>query len=114
MDDVYKLLACSAYRAYTNVLSGNNSQKQNEYYERYSKPIVGDMVLENSSFGRVESYFESIGRLKAISLEERQIDDWPEDEEKPTERVYCIELLDGSEYRWTNASFIKIPEEFFD
>ena len=112
--DVYKLLACSAHRAYTNVLSCSNSPKQEEYFKRYSEPVVGDMVLETSSLTRVDSHFESIGRLKSITWEELPFEDWPEDEEKPTEKVYNIELLDGSQYRWTNASFIKIPEEFFD
>ena len=112
--DLYRLIAVCAYRAYSNSLCGSPSPKLAEYYERHVKPELGDLVLETSSVGRRKDFFDSIGRLEKIEQEPFIIEDWPEDEETPMETVHYLKRLDGSEIRWTNASFIKIPEDFFE
>jgi len=108
MDETLKkaceLLAICAYRAFSNVLSGSNSDKQQEYFDSHKEAKVGDMALESSGCtrakGNAEILFRSIGRI--ISINHTQ-----------NGQSFKLELLDGSHIEWTNASFIKIPEDFF-
>lgn len=115
MDDALKkaveLLAISTYRAFSNSLG--SSKAQIGYFERYREAKVGDMAFESSSINRCDP-FTAIGRITKIGYEPREIEDWPDDEDIPEEHVIYLELLDGSEMRWTNCSFIKIPETYFD
>ena len=109
--DPLELLAAAAYVAWNNVLSGCNSPDQNHYYERMGSPVVGDLVLETTSFRGSAS--DRIGRLKSITRE--PYPDWgDEDEPAQTREIWLIETLDGREFRWENCKFIAIPETPFN
>lgn len=83
-------------------MSGAPTDRQREAYERASRPMPGDLVLELTSFHR--DLFEGTGRL-ILSREE------PCGGEGATERVWYVENLDGSLARWVNATFVAAPIE---
>lgn len=74
---------------------------------------IGDLVQETSTYYGRGGYAASmrLGRLLRIEQEPIAME-WDEKEDGPTplERVYYIKGLDGVEHRWTNASFVAIPE----
>lgn len=112
LTEVLDLLAVNAYVAWSNVLSGCNSNAQNHYFEQMENPENGDLVLEITSMGRAES-IDRIGRL--ISTQRVPIAGWEdEDEPAPTEQTWTIKTLDGREFTWSNANFIVIPEDSFE
>jgi hypothetical protein len=89
---------------------------------RMAKPRIGDLVAETSTYyrarraGRESRAYDyhagmRIGRLlrdvrEPVAMEWDEAEDGP----RPTERVFYIMGLDGNEHRWTNASFVAIPE----
>lgn len=113
INDLVELLAVSAYVAWSNVLSGSNSPQQDSYFKKMQSPVVGDLVLETTSIGRMDA-IDRVGRLLSVQRESMKIDDWPEDEETPTEKTWTIETFDDREFTWRNASFIIIPESEFE
>lgn len=61
-------------------------------FDEINEPKPGDLVLEISSYAVNPNTFQNIGTLKEVL---------PNGE-------YIIELLDGDEFKWTNAKMIKI------
>jgi hypothetical protein len=83
-------------------MSGAPTERQREAYERASRPMPGDLVVELSTAHR--DRFEGTGRL-ILSREE------PCGDEGATERVWYLEQLDGSLARWVNSTFVAAPIE---
>lgn len=86
-------------------------------YNAMRSPDVGDWVMENTTGHLKNQNIKRIGRLEKIVLEERFYSDEAKKEfldhgeEIPKEKCYYIRLIDGTEFKWTNCSFIKIPTE---
>ena len=104
------MLRNTAYNLHLSALSGA-TEKSKALSEEIHNPKIGDLVIERSSAHmKGRDPLEGFGTLIAIenhpicSLEE-----WQDELPIPTEKVYVITLdfIDGREYRWTNASFIK-------
>lgn len=84
------LLVVNAYNFYSNTLIKN--------YEYFSNFEEGNLIMEISSIS-LKSYNKNrIGYLK----------------EKISEHEYIIETLDGREFRWENAMFIRVQTELFE
>lgn len=118
--NILKLLEANAYRVYQTALSGALGSGQDSLWKKISNPEVGDLVLETTTLWSANSDGKRLGRLMSIAREEYPIS---EDDRKqyldrgestPHEKVYYLELLDGREMRWTNASFIKVFETPWD
>lgn len=75
------------------------------------------MVMETSTIYMRERDECRFGRLlrkerEPICTRAKWIEGGGSDDESiPTELVWYIELPDGTEYRWVNASFIRVLEE---
>lgn len=110
------LLAKTAYQAYSLSLDGalrNNSDAQ-KYYDLVRAPTVGQIVVEASTIYRSPGP-QNIGRLISITLEPLYTqEEWADEEGPiPQQKVWTIELLhDGSLFKWTNCTFIAVPEKF--
>jgi hypothetical protein len=126
-----RLLAINVYTQWGNLLMGSAPPRIQAAYERMKNPQVGDVVLETSTMWQNarnadgEGQFPNIGTLLRVAQEpimsaedfakmHADGDYWERADETlddiPKERVYYIAPLDGSvpEYRWTNASFIRV------
>ena len=104
--DLATVLRCSAYSAYSLTLSGG---AQRGAFEWFKKVGIGDMVLETSTMFQRSRDRHGIGWLVKKTREPFP-GDWG-DEEPPLEDCWYIECLDGVIYRWTNADFVRVPEE---
>ena len=127
-----QLVAINAYAAYSNVLMAATAPRGKEIFERTSHPEVGDVVLETSTIWKAARHaedtpkqFPNLGVLLRVvdepimtqdALDKMHADgDYYERAGEtladiPKERVWYLQPLDGSvpEYRWTNASFIRV------
>lgn len=103
--------------AYLATLHGCDVPNRKKLYDALSNPKVGDMVLEISTIYSEKHVGTRLGRLNKIAKE-----DFPYSEKDrqyflehdgrvPQETAYYIELPDGTEFRWTNANFIKVLED---
>ena len=116
LERIARSLACSAYTAYYLGLKMGGSP----YFQRVSKPRIGDWVVETSSRYqalKTNTCLTTVGELLRIEYcpmysEEVWAEQFAEGEEPepiPTEDIYVIRLLDGREYRWSNAEFVTVP-----
>jgi hypothetical protein len=131
--ELLRLLAISAHQAYLNTLVGSPAPYVAKVGQELSAPKVGDIVLEESTAPFIrdtrfpERYQEVIdgghyiGRLISVTQEPigsvyDHDEPWDEEYEgrpEPTVPVWTIEsLLDGHRYRWHNARFIKVLDEY--
>jgi len=113
---ISKLLAITAYKPYSLALDGalSGKSKGTEYYEFVSHPRVGQIVVETSSLHR-RGGPENIGRLVSITREPMYTPKEWKDEAGPIpqDTFWTIELLhDGSLFKWSNCSFIVVPEKY--
>lgn len=110
-----RLIEVLAYSSWLNTLTGNPAPRIKELHDRMSSPQVGDLVLETSTIYFEDRVGTRLGKLTRIALEPMYApEDWNEQEEGrpiPTEKIWYIELPDGREYRWNNASFIAVPTD---
>jgi hypothetical protein len=103
------LVCINAYRTYLGTLHGCSAPVTKKAYAFYAEPRPGDLVIETTTIYDRERDAERIGRLLRVVHE-------PLDPAEPEYvcKVWCIEGLDGSEYRWHNASFIRVAESLSD
>jgi hypothetical protein len=115
-----ELLRVSAYELYRATLVGDPCEYVRMLGEELRNPRPGDLVLETSTFWmKNRDPLEGIGRLLRIELEPIVLKEQAEEygytdgEEIPKHRVFyvALEFDDGREYRWHNASFIKVSSE---
>lgn len=114
-EDLISLLTVIGYGLYSANLNGTG--RGLTMHRWHSQVSPGDLVLEVTSMLR-EDDRKRIGRLVRVEMEPIHTDkewkrvskDW-EGQPRPMERVYYVSTLcDGSECRWTNASFVRLPE----
>lgn len=100
MNHLFKLLASNAYVAYRASLSAaiNGESRMFDWFKQVE---VGQLVMEVSTIGMDTNDSTRIGYLKKVENRKRK------------GITYTIELLDGGrKFEWTNASFIRVPEDF--
>jgi hypothetical protein len=113
--DLLRLLEVSAYNLYLATLVGHPAPSVEQTGRRMRTPQIGDVVLETSTIWRDDRLGARLGKLVRTAMEPVwTADEWREAGEDentpiPTQRVWYLELPDGREYRWHNASFIAIP-----
>lgn len=81
---------------------------------------TGKLIMEQTTFRmKGRSPLDALGTLLRITQEPVVFSDpdfvWDEKEEgqpHPTEKCTYIKTLDGREFRWTNARFIAVPDEY--
>ncbi len=115
-EELIALLTAVGYGMYSANLNG--TEQGVRLHRWHSSPKPGDLVVEISSLLR-EDDRKRVGRLVSVTTEPLHSDiewdkikdtDW-DGEKRPMEKVYRITLLwDGTECRWTNARFVRIPE----
>ncbi len=117
-------LACySAYAAYMATLRGDVPAWSHKNFE----PVVGQPVVEISTMGmwgadpakykpehaHLANVLNCIGTLERIAAEPVWTEaEWKAEGETgpiPTQKVWYIRTLDGREFRWENATFIRVP-----
>lgn len=128
-----RMVAINAYAAWTNTLVGNPAPAVKEQFERTTNPQPGDVVLETSTVWTWAKHsdeaprdqYPALGVLLRVVQEpivtaeqlsklhaegDHYVRAGETLDEIPKERVTYIRPLDGSvpEYRWTNASFIRV------
>ena len=110
------MLGAAGLAAYRMTLVGNAAPIVSAYFERASRPEVGDLVVESGTFARHEregKAHETVGFLVEHG-EDTYYDDaegpWSADERRGTEEYWLIRPFAGGDpVRWTNAEFISIP-----
>lgn len=125
LEQIARTMGVCAYTAWVAVLCGNPTGNQEQLNKRMRDIQVGDWIVETTTIlmsvtGR--SYrpaLDAVGRLVKITQEKVVFSDpdfvWDETAEgkpHPTEACTYIKTLDGREFRWTNASFVSIPNEW--
>lgn len=107
------LLAISAYTAWRNTITGRQSPDQQQYYNRMHNPIIGDLVLEITTF-HSHPAIDRIGRL--VSVTDEPYPTWANDGECHVRfgTVHTIETLDSRMYKWENCDFVVIPEDVYN
>ncbi len=123
-------LACyAAYAAYSAALRGDVPTGSYRNFD----PVVGQPVVESSTLGlwddperwakgeraHLNDVLNCIGVLERIEEEPICTEEhWRDaesgygagpDEPVPKERAWYLRTLDGREFRWVNASFIRVP-----
>lgn len=123
MDDtlVLRLLTASVHAAYIGSLQGTNfSTKRFEWFKAISP---GNLVMETSTaYIRGEYDFYRFGYLISADYEFCPLSEkWEAIKKRrngrPREKelVHRIKLLaSGREYMWTNANFIRVPENILN
>lgn len=111
-----RLVEITAYNLHGACLVGNPAPKVAAMYERMKSPQVGDLVLEISTIWDPERVGTRLGRLlRHVREPVYTPEEWGAngggDDPIPTESIWYIELADGREYRWHNASFIAVFTE---
>lgn len=114
-----RLLGCATHAAYMCTLRGDVPVGSSKNFE----PAIGKMIMEISSFYwscavPFERDYDPINSIGVWEREEQEPvftpEQWAEgggeDEPIPTERVIYIRTLDGREFRWVNANFIRVPD----
>lgn len=96
---------------------GNRVPIAEEKMNAMENPRPGDMVFENSCpLGRVDSS-KRIGRLIIERDEQLEHKDWKEGDDEDdryyTDKLWYIELLDGTLFQWNNAHIIALPDSQF-
>ena len=111
-----EIVAASAYAAWSMSLQGGQSAEQEHYFKRMGHPVPGDLVFEVTAGVRPQKdYKHCVGRLVSVTQEPYP---WTQEEielngDPPCRDIWTIRLIDGSEFRWENCSFIVVPESVF-
>ncbi len=111
------LIRRGAYNLYLSSLGG--SENQRKLFEELNEPKQFDLVVERSTIWSNMHQEQSVGNLMRTEREPIcSKEEWikagaEEDEPVPTQLVHVIRLCfdDNREFRWTNASFIKVKTD---
>ena len=106
-----RLLVETGKRMWDSQLHGCNAESRIRRCERMQHPQPGDWVYEQSSaymFPPDFPRFPAVNKVGVFLRETQEpVDPWTEpDEPAPMEKCIYIRLLDGREYRWTNARVV--------
>jgi hypothetical protein len=114
-----RLLKGAAYETWRASLCAG-PQSIRDLFNELKDPKPGDLVMETTTHRmKNRDPLEGIGRLVSITHEPMYtLEAWKEGggvdgEPIPMETIYTIALIfdDGREFRWRNASFIKVKTE---
>lgn len=112
-DELIKLIETLGDSLYSAALVRANKG----LWELVKEPEVGDYVLEKTTAFLTRDPSLRFGKLIKVCMEPYPLSDEAKKEYEelgepiPEEKVYYIKLVDGTEMRWTNASFMRIPTE---
>lgn len=110
MDDItYNMLRTNIYAGYDACLVGNPCQKVEEQYQFYTNYSIGDWIMETSSFHHNRRSQNDIGKFLRIEHLPLHDEDETDEDNMCWEPNTVIELFDGTEFYWYNASFIRVP-----
>lgn len=116
------LLKCVVYAAWSSNLIGG-PPKTTDRFNWFKNVQPGMLVMETSTAWIDERDEHRFGHLIAIERGNFHTDEeweeakegYSEEEERPQDTFWRIELLsDGTEYRWRNCHFIRVPENLKD
>lgn len=110
LEETAKTIRLAAYSAYRMALY-SSSDFGSSVSKRMGDPVVGDLVIETSTvFSTCRPHLDAVGTLLRVEREEMQVPGWDQEEDGPlpTEVAYYLRLLDGTEFRWVNASFAAV------
>lgn len=113
LEPIARLLQHATNTAWSLALQG--TPRSDDAYKHMGNIKPGDMVMETSTaLMQSRPALDGIGELLRVVQEDVPFDDWNVDTDGPIpkERVYYIKTLDGREFRWTNATFVKVPDYF--
>lgn len=114
LEDCLRRIVYAAHNAFMNSLNGAAySERCREYCDRVRNPQVGDMVYEESVvYARTKDrFFAGVGKLLKIQSESvRTAEQIAADGYDPKDTFWYIEGIDGQERRWSNCSFVAIPD----
>lgn len=119
-DKVLKLLRIAVHSAYLAALC--ESTRDRKHFEFFKAISSGHLVMELSSsfadqFDKIRfGYLISVGYEFTHSDEQWETikQEW-QDDPRPKEKVFHIKsLFSGEDVRWTNAEFIRVPENIGD
>ncbi len=103
-----QIAAVSASAVYSACIVGNPAPKVQSMLAALEELRPGDWVLEISA-GRWRDPENALGRLLRLTWEPvRPAEPELGETEAPLERIFYIETLDGREFRWHNAHFIRV------
>lgn len=111
------LVCINAYEVYLSTLHGCDARSRTDLRDFCKNPVPGDLVIETSTIWTRERDEHRFGKLlrkewrQMYTAEEWAALDAEPNEPIPTELVWVIETLVGSEYTWTNADFIRVADE---
>ena len=97
--DLLSVLEAAAYNLWMAALQGNTPNTQ-ALCHRMKNPQVGDMVMEISSYRRINGDRQGTGTLIAV-----------EENENTFGKKWTIRTPSSDTCNWTNADFIAIPIE---
>lgn len=112
-----RILIASAYAAWcSQLISG--PPKTLERFRWFKNFEPGQLVMEVTSLHQEAQNEYRIGHLLSVGMEPFHSDEeWEQvkaewkGQPRPTEKVYRIRtLVHGTEFRWRNADFIRVPE----
>lgn len=101
-----RLIAVNGLMTHRALLVGWRSPFTERLYQRITNPRVGDLVLETTSRGSAEWPGAALGYLDRVVMEPI-----PSCDDCGTEDAYYVRPLSGGQMtRWTNATFIALPD----
>ena len=112
-----RLIEVLAYELYCATLVGHQPPAISELFRRMNSPQVGDLVLETSSILARDRDGYRLGKLIRVNYElVMSREEWvasgeSELDQIPRHRVWTLELPNGEEVDWENATFIAVPTE---
>jgi hypothetical protein len=101
-DALLALLEATAYDLWQSALR-SRSDRGMELYERMKNPIIGDQVMEITSYLRITKNRRGFGRLIEKTGNNHE-----------AEAMWTIETPDGQTCDWRNAFMIAIPAGSFE
>jgi hypothetical protein len=116
------LLKCAVYAAWSSNLIGG-PQATTDRFNWFRNVHPGMLVMETSTAWVNDRDEHRFGHLIAIERGnfhtdeewEEVKDGYSEEDGRPQDTFWRIKLLsDGTEYRWRNCSFIRVPENLKD
>lgn len=112
-----RLLCVNAYEVYCSTLHSCDAPCTRDLGAFCKNVQPGNLVMECSTIWMPERDEHRLGRL--LRTERRPMhtpEEWAamgaeSDEPIPTDLYWVIQRLDGSEYHWHNATFIRVSEK---
>ena len=106
-NDLLRALEMSTYALFFKVATSELSICR-RWYKWMNDPQPGDLVMEISTVAS-KDHHSRLGRLKRV---EKEFVPFGEEEGSYYDTFWCLELPDGSEFRWSNCRFVRVLENW--